>query len=166
MGLHLINSSIMKFIVFLSMAALAFAAPMPEEGDESPAALPYVHEEIEAVPYVAEEEPEAPAAIPYVHEEIAAEPYVAEVEPEAPAAVAYVHEDIPAVEYVHEEIPAEEYVHEEPAVPVVAYTGYPYVHAYAGYPYGAITYAGLSALTAAAPAVEAVAETKAAEPVD
>merc|ERR1719187_2169540 len=110
----------MKFFVFLSVAALAFAAPMPEEGDESPAALPYVHEEI------------------------AAEPYVAEVEPEAPAAVAYVHEDIPAVEYVHEEIPAEEYVHEEPAVPVVAYTGYPYVHAYAGYPYGAVTYAGLS----------------------
>merc|ERR1711931_546350 len=139
--LHSINSSIMKFFVLLSVAALAFAAPMPEEGDESPAAVPYVHEEIEA------------------------EPYVAEVEPEAPAAVAYVHEDIPAVEYVHEEIPAEEYVHEEPAVPVVAYTGYPYVHAYAGYPYGAVTYAGLSALTAAAPAVEAVAETKAAEPV-
>merc|ERR1711931_594948 len=134
--LHSINSSIMKFFVLLSVAASAFAAPMPEEGDESPAALPYVHEEIEAEPYV--------------HEEIAAEPYVAEVEAEAPAAVAYVHEDIPAVEYVHEEIPAEEYVHEEPAVPVVAYTGYPYVHAYAGYPYGAVTYAGLSALTAAA----------------
>merc|ERR1712130_328496 len=76
----------------------------------------------------------------------------AEVEPESPAAVAY----------VHEEIPADEYVHEEPAVPVVAYTGYPYVHAYAGYPYGAVAYA---ALPAAAPAVEAVAETKAAEPV-
>merc|ERR1719348_2659025 len=87
----------MKFFVFLSVAALAFAAPMPEEGDESPAAVTYVHE--------------------------------------------------------------------EPAVPVVAYTGYPYVHAYAGYPYGAVTYAGLPALTAAAPAVEAVAETKAVEPV-
>merc|ERR1711931_421459 len=135
--LHSINSSIMKFFVLLSVAALAFAAPMPEEGDESPAAVPYVHEEIEAEPYV--------------HEEIAAEPYV--------------DEDIPAVEYVHEEIPAEDYVHEEPAVPIVAYTGYPYVHAYAGYPYGAVAYAGLSALTAASPAVEAVAETKAAEPV-
>merc|ERR1711931_185767 len=108
--LHSINSSIMKFFVLLSVAALAFAAPMPEEGDESPAAVPYVHEEIEAEPYV--------------HEEIAAEPYVAEVEAEAPAALPYVHEEIAAEPYVHEEPVAAPVA----AVAPVAYAGYPFTY--------------------------------------
>merc|ERR1740137_319282 len=132
----------MKFLALLSLVAIACSAPMPEEGLDAPAALPYV----------AEVEAEAPAAIAYVHEEIAAEPYVAEVEAEAPAALPYVHEEIAAEDYVHVEDPV--------AAPVVAYTGYPYVHSFAGYPYGAVTYAGLPTLTAAAPAAEPVAEVK------
>merc|ERR1740137_476615 len=108
----------MKFFALLSLVALASSAPMPEEGIDAPAALPYV----------------------------------AEVEAEAPAAIVYVHEEIAAEEYVD--------VEDTVAAPVVAYTGYPYAHAYAGYPYGAITYAGLPALAAAAPATETVAEVK------
>merc|ERR1712121_142836 len=94
-------------------------------------------------------EEEGVVAEAYVHEDIAAEPYV--------------HEEIAAEAYVHEDIPAEEYVHVEgpsaPAAAPVVYSGVPYVHAYAGYPYGAVAYAGLPTLTAAAP----VAEVKAAE---
>merc|ERR1712227_1190504 len=78
----------MKLFLTLCFVALAVAAPAPQEEEMIPEALPYVHEEIAAEPYVAEEEAEAPAALPYVHEEIAAEPYVHE-EP-APAPVAAV----------------------------------------------------------------------------
>jgi len=150
----------MQIFVLLSVVAMAFGAPRPEE--EAVVAEAYVHEDIAAEPYVHEDI----AAEAYVHEDIAAEAYVHE----DIAAEAYVHEDIAAEAYVHEdpaynheEIPAEEYVHVEgpsaPAAAPVVYSGVPYVHAYAGYPYGAVAYAGLPTLTAAAP----VAEVKAAE---
>jgi len=143
----------MQIFVLLSAVAMAFGAPRPEE--EGVVAEAYVHEDIAAEPYVHEEI----AAEAYVHEDIPAEAYVHEDIP----AEAYVHEDIAAEAYNHEEIPAEEYVHVEgPSAPVAApvvYSGVPYVHAYAGYPYGAVAYAGLPTLTAAAP----VAEVKAAE---
>merc|ERR1712177_75954 len=115
-------SSTMHTFVLLSIVSLAFAAPMPE-GEEAPAALPYVHD---ATGDVAE---------PYVHEEI-------------PAAEPYVHEEIAAEAYVHDATGdvAEEYVHVEPVVPAVApvapavtYAAYPYAGVYAGhavaYPY-------------------------------
>merc|ERR1712215_355904 len=106
-------SSTMHTFVLLSIVSLAFAAPMPE-GEEAPAALPYVHD---ATGDVAEA---------YVHEEIPAEPYV--------------HEEIAAEAYVHDATGdvAEEYVHVEPVVPAVApvapavtYAAYPYAGVYA-----------------------------------
>merc|ERR1712098_352487 len=115
-------SSTMHTFVLLSIASLAFAAPMPE-GEEAPAALPYVHD---ATGDVAE---------PYVHEEI-------------PAVEAAAEEEIAAEPYVHDATGdvAEEYVHVEPVVPAVApvapavtYAAYPYAGVYAGhavaYPY-------------------------------
>merc|ERR1711921_13196 len=115
-------SSTMHTFVLLSIVSLAFAAPMPE-GEEAPAALPYVHD---ATGDVAE---------PYVHEEI-------------PAVEAAAEEEIAAEPYVHDATGdvAEEYVHVEPMVPVVApvapavtYAAYPYAGVYAGhavaYPY-------------------------------
>merc|ERR1711963_1130986 len=53
----------MQFLVLLSAVALAFASPIPD-GDEAPAALPYVHD---ATGDVAVDD--SPAALPYVHEE-------------------------------------------------------------------------------------------------
>merc|ERR1712098_439887 len=118
----LIISSTMHTFVLLSIVSLAFAAPMPE-GEEAPAALPYVHD---ATGDVAE---------PYVHEEI-------------PAVEAAAEEEIAAEPYVHDATGdvAEEYVHVEPVVPAVApvvpavtYAAYPYAGVYAGhavaYPY-------------------------------
>merc|ERR1712058_162540 len=115
-------SSTMHTFVLLTIVSLAFAAPMPE-GEEAPAALPYVHD---ATGDVAE---------PYVHEEI-------------PAVEAAAEEEIAAEPYVHDATGdvAEEYVHVEPVVPVVApvapavtYAAYPYAGVYAGhavaYPY-------------------------------
>merc|ERR1712112_338281 len=115
-------SSTMHTFVLLSIVSLAFAAPMPE-GEEAPAALPYVHD---ATGDVAE---------PYVHEEI-------------PAVEAAAEEEIAAEPYVHDATGdvAEEYVHVEPVVPVVppvapavTYAAYPYAGVYAGhavaYPY-------------------------------
>merc|ERR1712209_274068 len=52
----------MQFLVLLSAVALAFASPIPE-GDEAPAALPYVHD---ATGDVADDA--SPAAEPYVHD--------------------------------------------------------------------------------------------------
>merc|ERR1712058_144776 len=115
-------SSTMHTFVLLSIVSLAFAAPMPE-GEDAPAALPYVHD---ATGDVAE---------PYVHEEI-------------PAVEAAAEEEIAAEPYVHDATGdvAEEYVHVEPVVPAVApvapavtYAAYPYAGVYAGhavaYPY-------------------------------
>merc|ERR1711890_16955 len=58
--------TIMQLFVFLSIVSLALAAPMPE-GEDAPAALPYVHD---ATGDVAEGyvhvEPVAPAVVPAV----------------------------------------------------------------------------------------------------
>merc|ERR1711963_961017 len=84
----------MQFLVLLSAVALAFASPIPE-GDEAPAALPYVHD---ATGDVAVDD--SPAALPYVHDATgdvaddaspAAEPYVHDATGDV--AVAYVHEE-------------------------------------------------------------------------
>merc|ERR1712098_282809 len=119
-------SSTMHTFVLLSIVSLAFAAPIPE-GEEAPAALPYVHDATGDVAeaYVHEEIPAVEAA---AEEEIAAEPYV--------------HEEIAAEAYVHDATGdvAEEYVHVEPVVPAVApvapavtYAAYPYAGVYAGH---------------------------------
>merc|ERR1712089_71308 len=97
MGSPSLISSTMHTFVLLSIVSLACAAPMPE-GEEAPAALPYVHD---ATGDVAEA---------YVHEEIPAVEAVAE---EEIAAEPYVHEEIAAEAYVHDATGdvAEEYVH-------------------------------------------------------
>merc|ERR1711971_1176605 len=80
----------MQFLVLLSAVAMAFASPIPEEGDEAPAALPYVHD---ATGDVADAS--SPAAEAYVHDVTGdvAEPYV-HVEPVVAPVVA-----APAVTY-------------------------------------------------------------------
>merc|ERR1712098_347476 len=139
-------SSTMHTFVLLSIVSLAFAAPMPE-GEEAPAALPYVHDATGDVaePYVHEEIPAVEAA---AEEEIAAEPYVHDATGDV--AEPYVHEEIPAEDV---EIPAVE--EEIAAVPPVTYTvSHPtagvipiasYAGVYAGhtltYPYAAYPYA-------------------------
>merc|ERR1712168_844816 len=107
----------MQFLVLLSAVALAFASPIPD-GDEAPAALPYVHD---ATGDVAVDD--SPAALPYVHD---ATGDVADDAP--PAAEPYVHDATGDV--------AVAYVHEEPvavAPPAVTYAAYPYT--YGAYPY-------------------------------
>merc|ERR1711972_405213 len=103
----------MQFLVLLSAVALAFASPIPD-GDEAPAALPYVHD---ATGDVAVDD--SPAALPYVHD--------------APGdvAVAYVHEE-PVVAPVAVAAPAVTYA----AYPYT-YAAYPYHHAY---PYAVAAY--------------------------
>merc|ERR1719147_533804 len=138
----------MKLLCLLFASALALPRPTEDAAEVVAEKVAEVAAEVAAEAVA--EEPVAPAAIPYVHEEIEAEPYVhEEIEAEP-----YVHEEIEAVAYVHENIPAEEYVHVEgpsaPAAAPLVYTGLPYVHAYAGYPYTALSYAGLPTLTAAA----------------
>merc|ERR1711981_1409407 len=137
----------MQFFVLLAIVSAAIAAPAPQEGDVAPVALPYVHEEIAAEPYVHEEPVETAeiAAEPYIHEDIAAEPYVHE----EIAAEAYVHEEpvetaeIAAEPYVHEEIAAEPYnaavqyvaAPAQPAAPVqVTYAAAPAAKAVAAAP--------------------------------
>merc|ERR1712098_267871 len=126
-------SSTMHTFVLLSIVSLAFAAPMPE-GEEAPAALPYVHDATGDVaePYVHEEIPAVEAA---AEEEIAAEAYVHDATGDV--AEPYVHEEIPAedgeIPTVEEEIAAEPYVHEEISAEVYEHdaTGdaaEPYIH--------------------------------------
>merc|ERR1712056_134035 len=111
----------MQFLVLLSAVALAFASPIPD-GDEAPAALPYVHD---ATGDVAVDD--SPAALPYVHDA------TGDVADDAsPAAEPYVHDATGDV--------AVAYVHEEPVVapvavaaPAVTYAAYPYT--YGTYPY-------------------------------
>merc|ERR1712087_352497 len=90
MGQCFLTLNTMKIFVFLSILSLASTAPAPQE-DAAPVAdsevVPYIHEEIEAVPY--EHDPTGDVAETYVHEEIDALPYV--------------HEEIDALQYVHEE---------------------------------------------------------------
>merc|ERR1711972_225731 len=143
----------MQFLVLLSAVALAFASPIPD-GDEAPAALPYVHD---ATGDVAVDD--SPAALPYVHDATgdvaddaspAAEPYVHDATGDV--AVAYVHEE-PVVAPVAVAAPAVTYpslaagavapkvevkAAEAPAaVAPVTYAAYPYHHAY---PYAVAAY--------------------------
>merc|ERR1712025_740953 len=126
----------MKLLFLLFASTLALPRPTEDAAEVVAEKAAEVAEEVvaEVAAEAVAEEPEAPAAIPYVHEEIEAEPYVhEEIE-----AVAYVHEDIPAEEYVHVEGPSAPaaaplvytglpYVH--------AYAGYPYTAlSYAGLP--------------------------------
>merc|ERR1711931_37529 len=115
----------MKLLLSIFLTGAVFAAPAPQDEDVAIEVVPYVHNEIEAEPYVHDEPLETHdiVAETYVHEEIAAEPYV--------------HEDIAAEAYVHEEpvethdIEAEAYVHEDPTAAVAAavvpatYAAYP-----------------------------------------
>merc|ERR1712088_363723 len=66
----------MQFLVLLSAVALAFASPIPD-GDEAPAALPYVHDATGdvAVAYVHEEPVVAPVAVAAPAITYAAYPY-------------------------------------------------------------------------------------------
>merc|ERR1740123_1562939 len=70
-------------------------------------------------------------ALPYVHEEVAAEPYVHDepLESHDIAAEAYAHNEIEAEAYVHEEPAPAPAVYA--AVALVAYAGYPYTVALA-----------------------------------
>merc|ERR1712025_1366582 len=126
----------MKLLFLLFASALALPRPAEDAAEVVAEKAAEVAEEVveEVAAEAVADEPVAPAAIPYVHEEIEAEPYVhEEIE-----AVAYVHEDIPAEEYVHVEGPSAPaaaplvytglpYVH--------AYAGYPYTAlSYAGLP--------------------------------
>merc|ERR1712240_897658 len=112
----------MQFLVLLSAVALAFASPIPD-GDEAPAALPYVHD---ATGDVAVDD--SPAALPYVHDEpvvvapvavaapavtYAAYPYTYGAYPYLAAGAV-----VPKVEVKAAEAPA--------AVAPVTYAAYPY----------------------------------------
>merc|ERR1712025_727732 len=126
----------MKLLFLLFASALALPRPAEDAAEVVAEKAAEVAEEVaeEVAAEAVADEPVAPAAIPYVHEEIEAEPYVhEEIEAEP-----YVHEDIPAEEYVHVEGPSAPaaaplvytglpYVH--------AYAGYPYTAlSYAGLP--------------------------------
>merc|ERR1712039_890771 len=116
----------MQFLVLLSAVALAFASPIPD-GDEAPAALPYVHD---ATGDVAVDD--SPAALPYVHDatgDVAddaspAYPYTYGAYPYLAAGAV-----VPKVEVKAAEAPA--------AVAPVTYAAYPYHHAY---PYAVAAY--------------------------
>merc|ERR1712158_179995 len=122
----------MQFLVLLSVVALAFASPIPEEGAEAPEALAYVHD---ATGDVAVDD--SPAALPYVHD---ATGDVADVS--SPEAEAYVHDvtgDV-AEPYLHVEpvaAPAKVEVKAAAAPAAVTYAAYPH---YAGYPYAVAAY--------------------------
>merc|ERR1711913_233715 len=84
MGQCFLTSNTMKIFVFLSVLSLASTAPAPQEDaapEVDPEVVPYIHEEIEALPY--EHDPTGDVALAYVHEEIDALQYVHE-EPEEP----------------------------------------------------------------------------------
>merc|ERR1711971_702033 len=120
----------MQFLVLLSVVALAFASPIPEEGMEAPEAIAYVHD---VTGDVAVED--SPAALPYVHDVTGD---VADVA--SPAAEAYVHDvtgDV-ALPYVHEEPVVAPVV----AAPAVTYAAYPHTYGHAAYPYAHAGYAG------------------------
>merc|ERR1712223_1945645 len=121
MGQSFPDNQTMKIFVFLSVISLVCAAPAPqEEAVEDPQIVAYVHEEVEALPYVHD-------ATGDVSDDTSAE----------------------AVPYVHEEIEAVPYVHEEPAQPVltvpVASPVLPYAYAPALTPYAAYVVKGAEA---------------------
>merc|ERR1712198_483269 len=137
----------MQFLVLLSAVALAFASPIPEEGMEAPAALPYVHDATGDVADASSPEAEAyvhdatgDVAVPYVHEE----PVVASVVA-APAvtyaAYPYTYGAYPYLHAgAHVVAPKVEVKAAEPAaVAPVTYAAYPH-YGYAGYPYAVASY--------------------------
>merc|ERR1712020_280010 len=81
----------MKIFVFLSVLSLVYSAPVPQE--DAPEAVPYIHEEIEALPY--EHDATGDVAEAYVHEEVEALPYVHE-EPEPAAALPVIPQPVPS----------------------------------------------------------------------
>merc|ERR1712079_533287 len=115
----------MQFLVLLSAVALAFASPIPD-GDEAPAALPYVHDATGdvAVAYVHEEPVVAPVAVAAPAVTYAAYPYTYGAYPYLAAGAV-----VPKVEVKAAEAPA--------AVAPVTYAAYPYHHAY---PYAVAAY--------------------------
>merc|ERR1711913_251224 len=72
----------MKIFVFLSLLSLVYTAPTPS--DETLEVVPYIHQEIEALPY--EHDATGDVAEAYVHHEIEALPYVHQETPEEEAA--------------------------------------------------------------------------------
>merc|ERR1711964_508734 len=138
----------MQFLVLLSAVALAFASPIPEEGMDSPAALPYVHDATGDVADISSPEAEA-----YVHDATGdvAEPYV-HVEPVVAPVVAAPAVTYAAYPYTYGAYPylaAGAHVVAAPAkvevkaaaapaaVAPVTYAAYPH---YAGYPYAVAAY--------------------------
>merc|ERR1739848_771028 len=67
-----------------------YSAPAPQE--DAPGAVPYIHEEIEALPY--EHDATGDVAEAYVHEEVEALPYVHQ-EPEPAAALPVIPQPLP-----------------------------------------------------------------------
>merc|ERR1711936_1073267 len=103
MGQCFLTIDTMKIFVFLSVLSLVYSAPAPQ--DDTLEVVPYIHQEIEALPY--------------------------EHDATGDVAEAYKHEEIEALPYVHQEIHDEEEISEEaePAVippPVVAYSYAPF----------------------------------------
>merc|ERR1711990_1047684 len=78
MGQCFLTVNTMKIFVFLTLLSLVYSAPAPQ--DETLEVEPYIHEEIEALPY--EHDPTGDVAEAYVHEEIEALPYLHEETPE------------------------------------------------------------------------------------
>merc|ERR1711981_65072 len=92
----------MKIFVFLSVLSLVYTAPAPK--DDTLEVVPYIHQEIEALPY--------------------------EHDATGDVAEAYIHEEIESLPYVHQEI-SEDAEDPEPAAlvipqPVVSYSYAPY----------------------------------------
>merc|ERR1712110_104361 len=140
----------MQFLVLLSAVALAFASPIPEEGAESPAALPYVHDATGDVADASSPEAEAyvhdatgDVAEPYVHVEPVVAPVVA-----APAVTyagyPYTYGAYPYLAAGAHVVVAPAKVEVKAAAPAavapVTYAAYPYAHGYAGYPYAVAAY--------------------------
>merc|ERR1711964_793348 len=137
----------MQFLVLLSALALAFASPIPEEGMEAPAALPYVHDATGDVADSSSPEAEAyvhdvtgDAAVPYVHEE----PVVAPVVAATYAAYPYTYDAYPYLHAgAHVVAPVAPKVEVKAAAPAavapVTYAAYPH-YGYAGYPYAVAAY--------------------------
>merc|ERR1712223_2218907 len=114
MGQSFPDNQTMKIFVFLSVISLVCAAPAPqEEAVEDPQIVAYVHEEVEALPYVHD-------ATGDVSDDTSAE------------AVPYVHEEIEAVPYVHEE-PVQPVLIVPVASPVLSYAYAPALTPYAAY---------------------------------
>merc|ERR1712212_1069241 len=115
------NILTMNILLLLSAFSLISCAPTPQEED----LVPYVHQEIEALPYVHDvtgdvSDDSSPEALPYVHD------VTGDVSDDSsPEAIAYVH-DLTGDASDDTSPEALPYVHEEPVqvavpVPVLSY---------------------------------------------